>query len=95
MRYSAKQTMAWAFKEMRFELGRELSSFDMIEAAYWWFIEHHAGMRSDEYECYCVLSRVFTPRSAECGPELDSMAEMAYNVLCEQEVCQHATQGIA
>ena len=89
MNRSAKETMAWAFKEMRLEFGREVSGDDMIVAAYWWFNDHHKGQWSMEYECLCVLGQVYSPGPLTNGPESDTMESMCYDLLCHMDSCDH------
>lgn len=82
MTQDAKKMMARAFRAMRRELGREIDSLDMVEAAYHWFYDHHRGQFSPEYECGCVLGQVFSP--AMNGLEPYSSAHSAYRILCEE-----------
>lgn len=88
MTSDAKQMMALAMKIFCAE-GRlyEVDKFDKVSAAYWWFVDHHGGQWSPEYECLCVLGQVYTPGVCESQPE--GTGALLYNALCSEAGCHH------
>lgn len=57
--------------------------FDIVEAHYWFAVDHHSGQWSDLYEKHCRISRYFRPGACDNGPTTDN-ARMIYNALCER-----------
>lgn len=58
---------------------------------YWWCVDHHKGQWSEEYAWQCALQH--QPGANERGPELGSMAALAYAWLCEDKGCEHEEEG--
>ena len=55
--------------------------FDIVEAHYWWNVDHHGGQASPEYERQCHISEYFTPSIFSNGPSVGNAQEI-YDALC-------------
>ena len=53
---------------------------DLLPGAYWYFVDYHGGMRSDEYRTQCVIGKVFKPGMSG-GPEEESCEADVYAAL--------------
>lgn len=67
-----------------FELGEYLNGGDweyVLIGAYWFCIDYHGGMWSDEYRLQCLISRVYQPGPREDGTEPESCEHDVYGAL--------------
>ena len=62
--------------------------FDIVDAHYWWNIDHHEGQWSKGYERLSRLSAIFEPSCLAHGPGSENATEI-YTNLCSQEGCSH------
>ena len=56
---------------------------DVLIGAYWFCVNYHSGMSSDEYRLQCSISHVYSPGPCEAGPEPDSSSANVYAALVE------------
>ena len=67
-------------------LPRYISRFDIVDAHYWWYANHHEGATSASYARLSRMSRYYVPGPLAYGPESEC-AEEIYRELCEQHGC--------
>lgn len=65
---------------------------DGIQAAYWWFAEHHEGQNSRGYRALCRLGKVYRPARSESGPDTEESARL-YDEMCASNGCTHGEFG--
>ena len=56
----------------------DISHFDRVQGAYWYFADHHRGQGSPEYQALSALTEVYSPGIGETGPDVDTGAEEFY-----------------
>ncbi len=64
------------------------NKFDIVEAHYWFCVDHHEGQSSDKYLRMCKLSEFFTPSGLSNGPTNENSGAI-YDALCDKEGCEH------
>ena len=69
-------------------LSTENPKYDLTEALYWWYANHHEGQTSESYRRLCILAKFFYP-SLSKGPEPNSFAQFLYQAKCDDEGCTH------
>jgi hypothetical protein len=62
--------------------------FDIVEAYYWWLVDHHSGQNSKEYERVCRLEKIYQPGFYMAEPSSEN-AKAIYSEICIRENCQH------
>lgn len=65
--------------------------FDIVDAHYWWNVEHHMGGGSPEYAKQCRIGRYFSPSCLANGPDTENSQEI-YRSLCVRAGCDHGEE---
>lgn len=47
----------------------ELDWSELLEGAYWYFVENHGGQSSDEYRVQCIIGCIYKPGPITTGPD--------------------------
>jgi hypothetical protein len=67
---------------------RYVSRYDIVDAWYWWLVDHHEGQWSERYARMSRLGRIYRPSRLANGPD-GEIAQDIYDNLCEKEGCIH------
>jgi len=68
-------------------IGYDYTRFDIVEAHYWWYTDHHDGQASREYRRLCQCIRMgFRPGPMSNGPDSEA-AKLIYGNLCHKHGC--------
>jgi len=65
--------------------------FAIIDAHYWWNVNHHSGQWSPEYLRQCRISEYYSPSRLANGPEGEN-SQAIYDQLCVRNnvcTCMH------
>ena len=71
--------------------GAYFDRFDIVQAHYWWSVDHHGGQGCELYAKHCRLAKIYRPAPREHGPYTANAAKI-YGQLCEAEGCDHQTR---
>lgn len=60
---------------------------DIVDAHYWWNVNHHNGQCSREYIRQCNISSYYTPSRLANGPDGEN-SQLIYDQLCLRARCE-------
>ena len=63
--------------------------FDIVDAYYWWHVDHHAGQGPDSYARLCRIGGYYSPSilaGFQRGPATENAQEI-YADLCRKNGC--------